>query len=54
MFHANVKVNLMEKNKMQVNRGIMINVDVNVKKFMYMNKIMFGILYIVFVKMGNI
>ena len=34
--------------------GIVINVDVNVKKFMCTKKIMFGILLYVIVKMDNI
>ena len=52
--HANVNVNLMEKNVIQINGGIMINVDVSVKIFMYVKKIMFGILLHVIVKMENI
>ena len=50
----NVNVNLMEENVAQINGGIMINVDVSAKKFMYVKKIMFGILVNVFVKMENI
>ena len=46
----NVKVNLMEENVIQINGGIMINVDVSVKKFMYVKKIMFGIPVNVFLK----
>ena len=44
----------MEKNVIQINGGITINVDVSVKKFMYVKKIMFGILLPVIVKMENI
>ena len=42
------------KNVIQINGEIMINVDVTVKKFMYVKKIMFGILLHVIVKMENI
>ena len=42
------------KNVIQINGGITINVDVNVKIFMYLKKIMFGILLHVIVKMENI
>ena len=44
----------MEKNMIQINGGITINVDVRVKKFMYVKKIMFGILVTVFLKMENV
>ena len=44
----------MEENAIQINGGITINFDVNVKTLMYIKKIMFGILVNVFVKMGNI
>ena len=44
----------MEENVTQINGGMMINVDMSVKKFMYVKKIMCGILVNVFVKMGNI
>ena len=37
-----------------MNDGITINVDVSVKKFVYVKKIMFGILLHVIVKMKNI
>ena len=36
MYHVNVNVDLMEKNVIQINSGIIINVDVIVKTFMYM------------------
>ena len=42
------------KNVIQMNGGIMINVDVNVKNVMYVKKIMFGILLYVIVNMENI
>ena len=46
---CNVNVNVI-----QINGGITINVYVNVKKFMYVKKIMFGILLHVIVKMEDI
>ena len=42
-----------EKNIIQINGGIMKNVDVSVKN-MYVKKIMFGILLHLIVKMENI
>ena len=50
----NVNVNLMKQNLIQINGRIMINVDVSVKTFMHVKKIMFGILLHVIVKMENI
>ena len=44
----------MEETVIQINGGIMINVDVSVKNVMYVKKIMFGILLNVIVKMENI
>ena len=44
----------MEQNVIQINGRITINVDVNVKKFMYVKMTMFGILLNVIVKMENI
>ena len=44
----------MEENVIQINGGIRINVDVSVKKVMFVKKIMFGILLHVIVKMKNI
>ena len=44
----------MEKSVIKINGGITINVDVIVKKFMYVKNIMFGILLHVFVEMENI
>ena len=46
----NVNVDFTEKNVIQINGEITINVDVSVKKFMYVKKIMFGILVNVSVK----
>ena len=43
----------MEENVIQINGGITINFDVNVKKLMNVKKIMFGILVTVFAKMEN-
>ena len=54
MFHVNVNVDLMKRNVIEINGGIMINADVSVKKFMYVKKIMFGIMLHVIVKMENI
>ena len=54
IYHANVNVDLMEENAIQINSGIMINVYVSVKNFMHVKKIMFGILLHVIVKMENI
>ena len=54
IYHANVNVNLMEENVIQINDGITINVDVTVKSVMYVKKIMFGILLHVVAKMENI
>ena len=42
--HPNVNVDLMGKNVIQINGGIMINVGVSVKIFLYVKKIMFRIL----------
>ena len=44
----------MEENVNQINGGIMINADVNVKKVMYVKKIMLGILLNAVVNMENI
>ena len=50
----NVNVDLMEKNVIQINGEIKINVDVNVKKIMYVEKVIFEILVNAFVQMENI
>ena len=52
--YRNVNVDLMEENVIQINGGIMINIDVSVKSVMYVKKIMFGIPLHVVVKMENI
>ena len=44
----------MKENVIQVNGGIMINVNVNVKTVMYVEKIMFGILIHVIEQIENI
>ena len=54
MYHVNVNVDLMEKNVIQINGRITINVDVSVKKVIYVKKIMFGILLQIIVKTENI
>ena len=53
IYNVNVNINLIEEIIIQVNGGIMINVDVSVKN-MYVKRIMFGILLHVIVKMENI
>ena len=49
-----VNVNLMEKIVVEINGGIIINVDASVKNIMYVKRIMFGILLHITVKMENI
>ena len=44
----------MEENVIQINSGIKTNVDLCVKSVMYVQKIMFGILLHIFVKIKNI
>ena len=44
----------MEENVIQINGGIMINVDGNVKNIMYVKKMMLGIPLHVIMKMENI
>ena len=53
-YYANVNVNLMEQNVIQINDGITINVDASVKNIIYVRKNMFGILVHVIVKIENI
>ena len=50
----NVNENLINKDVIQINGGITINVDVSVKNIIYIKKIIFGILVHVFLKMKNI
>ena len=47
-------ISLMEEIVIQINGGIIINVDVNIKNILYVKNIMFGILLHVIVKMENI
>ena len=54
IYHVNINVDLIEENLYEINDGIMINVDVNVKNLIYLKKIMFGILQHVIVKMEKI
>ena len=44
LYHANINVNLMEGNVIQIKSGIILNVDVSVKFVIYMKKIIFRIL----------
>ena len=41
--YANVNVDLIKENAIQINGRITINVDVSVKNVMYVKKIIFGI-----------
>ena len=41
IYYANVNVDLMEKNVIQISGGIAINVDLSVKNIIYMKKNMF-------------
>ena len=54
IYHDNVNVDLMEETFIQINGGITINVNVSVKKMMYVKRILFGIQVNVFVRMENI
>ena len=54
IYHANVNVNLIEENLIQIKSGIMINVDVSVKNIIYVKNIISGILLHTVVKMENI
>ena len=50
----NANLNLMEENVIQINGGTTINVHVSVQNFMYVKKIVFGILVHVVGKIENI
>ena len=52
--NVNVNLDLLEEIEIQINAGIMINVNMSVKNVMYVGKIMFGIMLHVIVKMENI
>ena len=54
MYHANVDVNLMAENVIQMNSRIMINVDGGAKNIIYLKKVIFGILLHVVAKTSNI
>ena len=54
IYHANVNVDLIEENVIQINSGKMINVNANVKNVMRVKKILFRILLYVIVKTENI
>ena len=49
----NINVDLMEEKVTQINDGILINANVNVRNFMHVKKIMLGILLYVIVKIEN-
>ena len=49
----NVNVDLMKENLIQINRGIIINVDVIVRNVINVKEIKFGIQVYVIVKMEN-
>ena len=53
-FHAIVNPNSIVQHAIQINNGIMINVNVSVKTIKHAKKIMIGILANVFVKIANI
>ena len=42
IYHANVNVDLIEENVIQINDWITINVDMSVKSVMYLKKVIFG------------
>ena len=50
----NANVDLMEKNVIQINGGITINVYASVNNVVYVKKIIFRILLLAVAKMGNI
>ena len=54
MYQANVSVDLMEENVIQINYGTMINVNVSVKSVMHVKKIMLKILLHGIVEMEHI
>ena len=54
MYHANLNVNLMIENVIQIKSEIMINVDSSTKNIIYVKKITFEILLHVAAKMVNI
>ena len=54
IYHANVNVDLIEENVIQINSGKMIHVNANVKNVMRVKKILFRILLYVIVKTESI
>ena len=54
MYHANLNVNLIIENVIQIKSEIMINVDSSTKNIIYVKKITFEILLHVPAKMVNI
>ena len=54
IYHANVNVNLMVENVIQIKKGAMINIDASLKNIIYVKKIIFGILLHVVAKMVSI
>ena len=54
IYHANVNVNLVGENVIQIKSGISINVDTSVKNIIYVKRIIFAILLHVVAKMVNI
>ena len=52
-YHANVNVNLMEENAVQIKSGKMLNVDASAKNIIYVKKIIFGIFLLVVAKIKN-
>ena len=53
MYHANVNVNLMEENVIQIKSGITMNVNMSVKNI-YVRNIIFGILLHIIKKMEKL
>ena len=53
-YHANVNVNLMKGNVIQIHSGIIINVDVSVKSIIFVKKIIYWIVLHAVAEMENI
>ena len=54
IYHANVNVNLMVENVIQIKSGITINVDARVKDIMYVKRSIFRVVLHVVAKIVNI
>ena len=54
IYHANVNVNLVVENVIQIKSGITIHVDASAKNIICVKKIIFGIVLHVVVKIVNI